>query len=79
VLEHLHRHLRPGARNAWVIGDSAPYGIYTDTPAIALTLAEEIGFTRGDNTKISSRGLRWRTNGTRHQVPLAERLITFCA
>lgn len=79
ILEHLRRHLHPGARSAWVIGDSAPYGVYVDTPAIVLALAADIGFEPVSDEEIRSRGLRWRTNGTRHQVPLSERLIVFDA
>ena len=77
VLAHLHRHLAPGGRVAWVVGDSAPYGVYIDTPALIAKLAAEAGFKRGDDITVRSRGLRWRQNGSRHQVPLSERLITF--
>jgi len=77
VLGHLHNNLAPGARAAWVVGDSAPYGIYVDTPALIVKLAQEIGFKPESDIVVRSRGLRWRTNGTRHQVPLTERLVTF--
>ena len=75
VLEQLHHHLASDAKVAWVIGDSAPYGIYVDTPKLLGQLAEEIGFDFVDDINIRSRGERWRTNGTRHQVPLTERLL----
>jgi hypothetical protein len=77
VLGHLHKHLAPGARAAWVVGDSAPYGVYVDTPGIIARLAGAIGFEMEHDVGVRSRGLRWRTNGSRHQVPLSERLITF--
>lgn len=77
VLSHLHRHTSPGAICAWVIGDSAPYGVYVDTPRLVGEVAGEVGFELIDDVKVRSRGLRWRTNGARHQVPLTERLITF--
>lgn len=77
VLSHLHDHLAPGARAAWVVGDSAPYGIYVDTPAIIARLASAIGYETEQDVTVRSRGLRWQTNGSRHQVPLSERLVTF--
>jgi hypothetical protein len=40
-------------------------------------LATDIGFKAGTHEVVRSRGLRWRTNGSRHKVPLTERLITF--
>jgi hypothetical protein len=67
----------PRIRLAWVVGDSAPYGVYIDTPALIAKLAAELGFKRGEDITVRSRGLRWRQNGSRHQVPLTERLITF--
>jgi hypothetical protein len=77
VITHLRDHSAPGARCAWVIGDSAPYGIYVDTPALIGALAEDLGFNVLEDTKVRSRGARWRTNGTRHQVALSERLVVF--
>jgi hypothetical protein len=75
VLSHLYAHTCKGAIAAWVIGDSAPYGVYVDTPRIVSALAGDIGFKHVDDVTVRSRGLRWRTNGSRHQVPLSERLI----
>lgn len=77
VLTHLHAHTAPGAICSWVIGDSAPYGVYVDTPKLTGQLAIDIGFEFVDDVTVRSRGLRWRTNGSRHQVPLTERLLTF--
>jgi hypothetical protein len=75
VLENLRDALKRRARVAWVIGDSAPYGLYIDTPALIGTLAEHIGFSTLEDRRLRDRGRRWRTNGTRHQVELAERLL----
>ncbi len=77
VLARLHQHSRPGARSAWVIGDSAPYGVHVDTPALVRDLAVSTGFGDASIEHVRSRGLRWRTNGTRHQVPLVEQLLIF--
>ncbi len=77
VLGHLHSHTKSGAVSAWIVGDSAPYGIYVDTPKLIAALATDLGFVPLSDITVRSRGMRWRTNGTRHQVPLTERLITF--
>lgn len=77
VLSSLFESLRPGARSAWVVGDSAPYGIPIDTPKLILTAAEELGFASVEDRHLRDRGQRWRTNGTRHQIALTERLIVF--
>jgi hypothetical protein len=75
VLSNVYVALRPGARMAWVIGDSAPYSVHLDTPALTAELAEAIGFELLEDRVLRSRGLRWRTNGSRHQVALTERLV----
>jgi hypothetical protein len=77
VLSRLHKNLSPGATCAWVVGDSAPYGIYIDTPGLIGALSEELGFVVDADVPLRRRGHRWRTNGTRHQVELSERLLTF--
>ena len=77
VLSNLFEVLRPGAICAWVIGDSCPYGIYVDTPALVGELAIDLGFELTGDSKVRSRGNRWQSNGVRKPVDLAERLITF--
>ena len=77
VLACMHQHLHPGAICAWIVGDSAPYGVYVDTPRLILSLAAQLGYEPGEDAVLRGRGQRWRTNGTRHQVELSERLITF--
>jgi hypothetical protein len=77
VLEHLKASLATGAWCGWVVGDSAPYGVYIDTPDLILDCAEAVGFVRDESVLLRPRGQRWRTNGTRHQVSLEERLVWF--
>jgi hypothetical protein len=79
VLEHLRRHVRRGAMCAWVIGDSAPYGVYIDTPQLIGEIAEHSGFSVEGSQVLRQRGSRWRQNGSRHEVRLDERLVTFKA
>lgn len=75
VLRQLQTQLEPGSWTGWVVGDSAPYGIYVDTPELIKNLALELGYTTPQTEVLRTRGLRWRTNGTRHQVALDERLV----
>jgi hypothetical protein len=77
VLSNLYEHLAPGARCAWLVGDSAPYGIYLDTPRLISALAGDLGFDVLTDDKVRTRGQRWRTDGVRHQVELSERMIVF--
>jgi DNA modification methylase len=75
VLSQLAQALRPGANCYWLVGDSAPYGVYVDTPKLIGGLGEEFGLQTMADVAIRRRGSRWASNGTRHQVPLAERLL----
>ncbi len=77
VLNQLHRTLQPGSWCGWVVGDSAPYGIYVDTPELIRQTAGAMGYELGPSEILRHRGHRWRTNGTRHQLCLDERLVWF--
>ncbi|WP_432959343.1 hypothetical protein [Micromonospora haikouensis] len=75
VLSNLAANLKSGAPVVWLVGDSAPYGIYIDTPAIINALAEQVGFVPQQDVVLRRRGQRWSNNATRHTVELAERSI----
>jgi hypothetical protein len=77
VLTHLAAALPANAPVALVVGDSAPYGIFIDTPAILLAVGAEVGLRPVGTHLLRSRGAKWRTNGSRHQVPLTEKLVEF--
>lgn len=79
VLTHLRCYMEKGSVCAWVVGDSAPYGVYIDTPKLIAELAEQSGFSAEGTQVLRHRGSRWRENGSRHEVCLNERLITFVA
>ena len=79
VLQHARACLPKGAPVVWVIGDSAPYGIYLDTPALLSQLGTELGFELKSQEVLRSRGKRWRTNGSRHQVDLCEKQLVWVA
>lgn len=75
VFENMRECLRPGARIAIVIGDSAPYGVYVDTPGLLAQLAQELDLALIDMRTIRHRGRRWANNGVRHRLALTERLV----
>lgn len=75
VLMRAHENLADGATLAWVVGDSAPYGVYVDTPTLIFQMAAEAGFTPLQTLPLRPRGSRWAQNGTRHQLALSEQLI----
>jgi hypothetical protein len=77
VLPNTLRVLAPRGRAAWVIGDSAPYGVHIDTPALVGILAEEVGFRVIEDRPLRSRGSRWKTAPGRQALPLSERMLVF--
>jgi hypothetical protein len=77
VLKHLYKSVKPGGNLVWIIGDSAPYGTYIDTPKLIGDLAQYSGFDLCSDEELRLRGLRWRSNGSRHQLRLAERMLHF--
>jgi hypothetical protein len=74
ILENLHHHLSSGGTALWLVGDSAPYGVYIDTPRLIGELAAQTGFDFVEDVGLRARGNRWG-QADRHKVPLTERLI----
>lgn len=77
VLSRLAKVLESGAPSVWLIGDSAPYGVYIDTPALIGEIAEHLGFRVEEDLALRQRGLRWASTGMRHDIELTERLLLF--
>lgn len=77
VLSRLAVALEPRATCVWLIGDSAPYGVYVDTPRLIGELAARVGFEVGADIMLRHRGNRWRAASGRHTVSLTERLLVF--
>lgn len=75
VLQNLSHYLAPGSAALWLIGDSAPYGVYVDTPALIGECAIGAGFELVEDVPLRVRGNRWSSNADRHGVPLSERLL----
>jgi len=58
---------------AFVIGDSAPYGIYVPVEKWLGTLAVAAGFGKFRFEKIRDRNTKWKNR--KHSVPLKEGIL----
>lgn len=61
---------RPQASLCFVIGDSAPYGVYLDVDTWLGKLAVSAGFESFSFEKIRDRNIKWKNR--KHRVPLKE-------
>lgn len=73
VFQELRKACRPGARMCWVIGDSAPYGIYCPIDTWLGELALAAGFHAYHFEKLRDRNTKWKNR--KHRVPLKEGLL----
>lgn len=73
VLRQLRLVCRPGARMCWVIGDSAPYGVYCPIERWIAEMAVAAGFERCHFHKLRDRNIKWKNR--KHRVPLKEGLL----
>ena len=70
VLHSLRRVTRPGVLMCFVIGDSAPYGIYVPVDRWLGEIALAAGFTSYHFEKLRDRNVKWKNR--KHTVPLHE-------
>jgi len=73
VLQQLRRVCKSGSRMCWVIGDSAPYGIYCPIDKWIAELAMSAGFQSYHFDKLRDRNIKWKNR--KHRVPLKEGLL----
>lgn len=73
VLRHLRQVCKTGSRMCWVIGDSAPYGIYCPIERWIAELAMAAGFSHHSFDKLRDRNIKWKNR--KHRVPLKEGLL----
>lgn len=70
VLYHLRRVCKENSKMCYVIGDSAPYGIYAPVDKWIGELAITVGFKSFTFEKIRDRNIKWKNR--KHRVPLKE-------
>lgn len=73
VLRELRLACRSGAQMCWVIGDSAPYGVYCPIDEWIGKLALAEGFVSYQFEKLRDRNTKWKNR--KHRVPLKEGLL----
>ena len=73
VLRQLRRVCKTGSRMCWVIGDSAPYGVYCPIEEWIAELAMDAGFKGYHFDKLRDRNIKWKNR--KHRVPLKEGLL----
>lgn len=75
VLKEMRRVLAEGAEAYFILGDSAPYGIYVATTQILGDIAMNAGFSEYSIHKIRTRGDKWKTLSNRHNISLSENIL----
>lgn len=70
VWKTLRRVCKPASRICFVIGDSAPYGVYAPVHEWLGKLALTAGFSAFNFEKIRDRNVKWKNR--KHRVPLQE-------
>lgn len=73
VLRQLRIACKAGSRMCWVIGDSAPYGVYCPIEKWIAELAIAAGFKQHQFKKLRDRNIKWKNR--KHRVPLKEGLL----
>jgi len=73
VLHQLRRVCKSNSRMCWVIGDSAPYGVYCPIERWIAELAMKAGFKHYHFDKLRDRNIKWKNR--KHRVPLKEGLL----
>lgn len=74
VLKEMRRILKPNSKAYLILGDSAPYGVYTPTTQFLGEIAQSVGFGDYSIYKIRSRGHKWNIK-TRHNIELSENIL----
>jgi hypothetical protein len=76
ILKDVYRVLKPDTRALFVLGDSAPYGVYIPTDKIIGEIGVKIGFSDYKIEVLRTRGGKWKDNPQRHGVALRESIVT---
>ena len=68
--KQIRRIMKPYSKICFVIGDSAPYGVYVPVGQWLGKLALSAGFKEYQFKKIRDRNIKWKNR--KHKVPLNE-------
>lgn len=75
VMKEVYRVLKKGKQALFVLGDSAPYGVYIPTDKIIGKIGCAVGFDSYSLKTLRKRGDKWKANPQRHKVPLRESIV----
>ena len=75
VLQDCYRVLKPGKKAVFVLGDSAPYGVYLPTDELIGELGVAVGFSSYKIDVLRTRGEKWKKNPQRHTEKLRESIV----
>lgn len=73
VWRYIRAAVKPGGQALFVVGDSAPYGVYTPVDELHGDLAVAAGFESYRFTKTRDRNIKWKNR--KHRVPLKEGVL----
>ncbi|MFB2833578.1 DNA methyltransferase [Floridanema evergladense] len=76
VLQDCYRVLKLGKKAIFVLGDSAPYGVYLPTDELIGELGIAVGFSSYKIDVLRTRGEKWKKNPQRHTEKLRESIVT---
>jgi len=75
IIKDVYRVMKPGTKALFVLGDSAPYGIYIPTDKLIGDIGVSIGFNSYEIEILRTRGDKWKANPQRHKIPLHEGIV----
>lgn len=70
VFQSLRRVTKSGVKMCFVVGDSAPYGVYVPVDKWLGEIAVGVGFENFEFEKLRDRNIKWKNR--KHRVPLHE-------
>ena len=70
VLTSLRKVTKSGVKMCWVVGDSAPNGVYVPVDIWLGRIAQNVGFDSYRFEKLRDRNVKWKNR--KHTVPLHE-------
>lgn len=75
IIKDTSRVLKPNTKALFVLGDSAPYGVYIPTDKLIGEIGLSVGFNSYEIEVLRARGDKWKANPQRHTVPLREGIV----
>lgn len=76
IVTDVFRILKPNTTAVFVLGDSAPYGVYIPTDELIGKIGLGVGFSDYSLQTLRIRGGKWKNNPQRHNVALRESIVT---